>query len=207
MSNQYPQQQPGWGAPQQPGWGAPMPQPPKKSNAGKIIGFGCLGVIGLFVLLGIVAALVGGGDSGSDSKSATSQTSAPANTGKDEAKDEEEAPSKAKEEKAPVAITAKKTAFAKTILAQGSDYTSVLVTVTNNGSDTISVNPLYFAITDADGTKHTVELGVDEKQIGTVDLAPGENIAGTVTGKGAFTAKYVTYTDGFLGDSIRADVS
>lgn len=64
---QYPQQpQPGWGGPQQPGYGTPpfQPQPPKKSKAGKIVGFGCLGVVALFVLIGIVAAAIGGnGDS------------------------------------------------------------------------------------------------------------------------------------------------
>ncbi|WP_241563246.1 hypothetical protein [Streptomyces sp. E1N211] len=69
------------------------------------------------------------------------------------------------------------------------------------------MNPLYFTITDTDGTKHTVELGVDEEQIDTVDLAPGENISGTVTGKGTFTPKYVTYTDGLLGDPVRVNVS
>ncbi|MGW3034944.1 hypothetical protein ACWDCB_27500 [Streptomyces sp. NPDC001178] len=78
MSNQYPQQpqQPGWNGPQQPGqpqpwggpqqgWGAP-PQPPKKSSAGKIIGFGCLGFVAVLVLIGIIGAVAGGG---SDSKS------------------------------------------------------------------------------------------------------------------------------------------
>jgi hypothetical protein len=64
---QYPQQpQPGWGGPQQQGYGTPpfQPQPPKKSKAGKIVGFGCLGVVALFVLIGIVAAAGGGnGDS------------------------------------------------------------------------------------------------------------------------------------------------
>lgn len=65
---QYPQpQQPGWGGQQQPGYGAPQfqPQPPKKSNAGKIIGFGCLGVVALFVLIGIIAAVAGGGSDNS----------------------------------------------------------------------------------------------------------------------------------------------
>lgn len=65
------QQQPGFGPPQQPALGAPhqqptqwgAPPPPKKNRVGKILGFGCLGVVGLFVILAAIGAAVGGGDS------------------------------------------------------------------------------------------------------------------------------------------------
>ena len=60
------QPQPGWGSPQQPSYGTPpfQPQPPKKSKAGKIAGFGCLGVISVLVLIGSGATAGGGnGDS------------------------------------------------------------------------------------------------------------------------------------------------
>ncbi len=40
-----------------------------------------------------------------------------------------------------------------------------------------------------------------------MDLAPGENVSGTVTGKGPFTPQYVTFTDGILGDPIRVNAS
>jgi hypothetical protein len=73
MSNQYPQQpQPGWGG--QP-YGQPPfpPQPPKKAGAGKIIGIGCLGIIGLFVLVAIAGALAG---SGSGAKKSSSSNAA-----------------------------------------------------------------------------------------------------------------------------------
>ncbi|MFF4803427.1 DUF4352 domain-containing protein [Streptomyces sp. NPDC001351] len=78
MSNQNPQQpgwaqrpaQPGWtqpqqqwGAPQQPGWGAPPP--PKKSPVGKILGFGCLGIIGLTVVIAVIISVASSGGSGS----------------------------------------------------------------------------------------------------------------------------------------------
>lgn len=56
-------------------------------------------------------------------------------------------------------------------------------------------------------SKHTAELGVDEDQLDTVKLAPGKNVTGTITSKGTFKAKYVTYTDGLIGDSVRGDVS
>ncbi|MFB6558312.1 DUF4352 domain-containing protein [Streptomyces sp. NPDC056400] len=113
----------------------------------------------------------------------------------------------APEKKAAVVVAAKKAEFKKTILAQSNSYTSVSVTVTNNSSKPINVNPLYFAITDTNGTKHISELAVDENQIGTVELAPGENVTGAITGKGSWTPKSVTYTDGLIGDSVRADVS
>ena len=49
----------GWG----PGPAAGTQQPPKKSR-GRTFAIGCLGLVGLLVLLGIVAALAGGGDDG-----------------------------------------------------------------------------------------------------------------------------------------------
>ncbi|WP_275672748.1 FxLYD domain-containing protein [Streptomyces anulatus] len=69
MSQQYPQgQQPqGWGQ-QPPQWGG-QPPAPKKSNAGKVIGFGCLGAVALLVVLGAVGMALGGTDSGSDTGS------------------------------------------------------------------------------------------------------------------------------------------
>lgn len=72
MSNQppYPPQQPGWGNGQQP-YGQPpfQPQPPKKRSVGKVVGLGCLGIVGLFVIIGVLAAVIGGGSG--NSKSAT----------------------------------------------------------------------------------------------------------------------------------------
>ncbi|MFB8210604.1 hypothetical protein [Streptomyces sp. NPDC056010] len=63
MPNQQPQQ-PGWDQQlTQPGRG-PQPPAPNK-NTGKIIGLGCLGVIVLFVLIGIIAAIA---TSGADKK-------------------------------------------------------------------------------------------------------------------------------------------
>ncbi|MFD9256913.1 DUF4352 domain-containing protein [Streptomyces sp. NPDC059538] len=193
MSQQFPpgQTQPGF----------PPPPHPKKNSAGKIIGFGCLGIVGLFVILAIAGALIGGGkeDKATKEPAAPAASSAPAKA--PDAKPAEP------EKKAAVAVVAKKAEFKKTVLAQGDGYTSVAVTVTNNSSKPINVNPLYFAITDTNGTKHNAELGVDKDQIGTVELAPGENVTGAITGKGSWTPKSVTYTDGLIGDSVRADVS
>ncbi|MFF9161688.1 DUF4352 domain-containing protein [Streptomyces longwoodensis] len=203
MNNQYPHHP---HDPNQPTWPpegyGPAPQPPKKTNVGKIVGLGCAGVIGLAVLIGVIGLAVGGdGD-----KDDTTRNSAPP-TVPDTGRTADDPPEQDAKSKQAVTLKARTTAFSKSILATDGDYTSVLVTLTNNSDKPLDVNPLYFTITDSNGTKHTTELAVDEKQIATVELAPGENISGTVTGKNTFTPRYVTYTNGFLGDSYRAEVS
>ncbi|WP_431039908.1 DUF4352 domain-containing protein [Streptomyces sp. P9-1] len=196
----YPQPS-GYGFP-----GSPPPPPAKKRRFLRFAGFGCAGVLGLVV---VIAALSASGDDSGDGGNTAADASVSASAGAKENGTKESSPKEkeAQEGGGPVKVTAERAEFSKSILADGSDYTSVRVTVVNDGDDEVSVNPLYFTITDTDGTKHTAELGVDEEQIDTVDLAPGENVSGTVTGKGTFTPKYVTYTDGLLGDPMRADVS
>ena len=202
MSQHYPNQpqQPDWG-PQPPTWGPP---PPPRRSTGKIVALTIGGVLALLLVIGIIGAAADNG-SGSDDKPTTVTASSPA--ADKPAKQKDTAAEPEPEPDAPVKVTAKETAFAKSILADSNGYTSVKVTVTNNSDDEISVNPLYFAITDTDGGKHTSELGMDENQIGTVKLAPGENVTGVVTGKGKFDAKYVTFTDGLFGEALRANVS
>ncbi|MEU5251106.1 DUF4352 domain-containing protein [Streptomyces longwoodensis] len=204
MNQQHPHHphdpnQPTW----PPGGDGPPPQPPKKTTVGKVIGLGCAGVIGLVVLIGVIA-VAGGGDGDKDDRTTSSAPATVPDAGR--TADDLPEPDDAKAESS-VTLKARKTSFSKSILASDAAYTSVLVTLTNNGDEPLDVNPLFFSITDTDGTKHTHELAVDEQQIDTVTLAPGENISGTVTGKATFTPKYVTFTNGFLGDSYRANVS
>ncbi|MFE2969886.1 hypothetical protein ACFXKC_40715 [Streptomyces sp. NPDC059340] len=91
MSQQYPQQpgqpqqQPQWGAPPQRQWGAPPPQPPKKRSVGKVVGLGCLGIIGLFVVIAIIGAVASSGGS-KTSSSGTSNTAAAHNSSGSKAK-------------------------------------------------------------------------------------------------------------------------
>ncbi|MFG2334304.1 DUF4352 domain-containing protein [Streptomyces sp. NPDC048604] len=166
--------------------------------------------MGVRVLLGLLRVIVialftydgGTSDDKAHRPAPTSAAEQPA------AKPSAKAP--AKEEPAsdsPVKVTATKTKFAKSILAGDEAYTSVKVTITNNGDETVDVNPLYFTITDTNGTKRTHELAADENQLDAVKLAPGENVSGVVTGKGAFTADYVTFTPGLFGDPVRVKVS
>ncbi|AYF77798.1 DUF4352 domain-containing protein [Nocardia yunnanensis] len=105
-----------------------------------------------------------------------------------------------------VQLSATPTAFTAGVLDDGSAYTSVLVTVTNNSKDkVVSVNPLYFSITDTAGNKHTAELGVEQNEIAMVDLQPGEKVTGAVAAKGTFTAKTVVFDN--MTDQVRAEVS
>lgn len=202
---------PGWGPPPgQPYPGGPYgPPPPKKGlGVGTVLGiiFGVI-VLGLILLFVLVALLTNGDSTTTDKPRAGQKTTAPGKTAPPTSK----APATKKPAPAPAAgpvqVTAKKTAFAPTILHREGDYTSVKVTVTNNGDETISVNPLYFSVTDSGGEKHGATLGMDEGQIDTVDLAPGEKVTGTITGKGAWTPAFVTFTEGLIGDAVRVAVT
>ncbi|URN13458.1 DUF4352 domain-containing protein [Streptomyces radiopugnans] len=154
----------------------------------------------------IVAALGAGGDENAGKPPASS---APKEPGGEEGKGKgEEKPREEPEEEAPapIRITAETTDFRPTILTNGEEHTSVLVTVVNNSAEKVDVNPLYFDVTAADGSKYDVELAADERQIDTVELAKGEKVTGTVTVKGKIEPKTVTFTNGLFGDSVRADV-
>ncbi|MFE3764659.1 DUF4352 domain-containing protein [Streptomyces sp. NPDC059104] len=211
MSNPYPGQTP------PPPYGYPVPpQPPKKNNVGKIIGIGCGGLIGLSLLLAACGAIIGGTDAvkkgaKEGAKAVSSVPAAPAVSapaaapqGSAPAASETSAPKPAA--KQDVELTATPADFNASILAQGDDYTSVQVTVANNGDKEISVNILYFEVTAADGTRKTAELGAAGDQIDTVTLAKGEKVTGAVTVKGKITAKTVYFKNGLLGKSYSTSV-
>ncbi|WP_329622935.1 DUF4352 domain-containing protein [Streptomyces sp. NBC_01255] len=203
---------PGWGPPPgQPypgGPGGPYgPPPPKKGlGVGAILGiiFGVI-VLGLVLLIVLVALLSGGDSTTTDKPRAGQKTSAPATAAppsKAPAKEEEQEPAV----DGAVKVVASKATFTPSVLHSSGAYTSVKVTITNTGSEKLSVNPLYFSLTDSSGEKHVATLGMDEGQIGTTDLAPGEKITGTITGEGSWTPAYVTFTEGLIGDSHRVAV-
>ncbi|MGW4517284.1 hypothetical protein ACWEO4_36120 [Streptomyces sp. NPDC004393] len=73
MNQQHPHQ-PRWATPEQPGW-VPPQQPPRKRSAGKIVGFGCLGIVGLFVLSAVVAGIAGGKTSNASSTTSPTKPS------------------------------------------------------------------------------------------------------------------------------------
>lgn len=109
MSQQYPQQQPGWG---------PPPQPPKKTNTGKIIGLGCAGVFALVIIIGILGVALGGGsnDNSSDSTVTADNTPKAEPTAETPAKDtpEEKTPTKSQADQFKDCVTKNGTAAEKT---------------------------------------------------------------------------------------------
>jgi hypothetical protein len=107
---------------------------------------------------------------------------------------------KPKTKRLPVALSAVPAKFKPSVLADGDDYTSIKVTVVNNTKDMLSINLLYFGITDSKSIKHDTSdaLFASEELIDTVKLAPGEKAVGIVTAKGRFTPRSVSFTkDGF----------
>jgi hypothetical protein len=145
MPPQWAAQQPGYGYPQGqpapqhaqqppqspfPGQGPAPYQPPqapkKKSPAGKIAGFGCLGVVALFVIIGIAVAAGGGSDDSSTTNdSSASAPEKPAPDAKDKpAAEPKKGLSQADQFKAFVAkngTPAEKTAVKHVIKVQGAD--------------------------------------------------------------------------------------
>lgn len=105
----------------------------------------------------------------------------------------------------PVTMTAEVVAYQPGPLDdEGEDYTSVRVTVRNEGDGEVAVNPLFFSAVDTDGGKHGVELLAGAEQIDTVDLAPGQSVSGVVTFEGDLDLNYVTFEPWAQGEVARA---
>ncbi|MFA1538543.1 DUF4352 domain-containing protein [Actinomadura monticuli] len=107
----------------------------------------------------------------------------------------------------PVKLSVKKTTFHAGALAEGDNYTSVRVTVTNRTGKVLDINPLFFAITDTSGTRHEADaLGADDREIDTTKLQPNEKATGTVTSSGTYTPSKVTFTKDGFGTAYVAEV-
>lgn len=193
--------------PQQPFQPQPpyQPMPPRQGmSTGKKFGLGCGAFLLLLFLMGGCAAVLSSGSDGSGaSRDTSAQNEETAEAEVDEAAEEEPAADE------PVVLTAEVADFIPSILHDGGDYTSVHVTIENNGDEAIDVNPLYFAIVADDGTKKdtTSALGMSESQIDTVTLDPGQRAEGVVTAEGAFTPASVEFEETLgLGVTVTADV-
>jgi hypothetical protein len=142
----------------------------------------------------------------------TTLTVAGCNTSTDPTPVQAASPNKAgaaKKKATPIKLAAKRASAAKSILSDGGALSCVRVTVTNRSKKNLEVNPLYFSITDTNGTKHDVSdaLADYDGQIDTTTLAPGENAKGMVCGKGKFTPKVLAMTNELLSEAARAEVS
>lgn len=93
MTYQQPPSQPGQQPPNH--YGMYAPPPPKKMSTGAKLGIGCGGAFGALVLLGIIGAALGGGDSGTPAEKPAKAAAAPA---PERAKDKA-APAEAKPDK------------------------------------------------------------------------------------------------------------
>lgn len=175
------------GMPQAPGaW--PWPPPPVKPgmSTGAKVGIGCGAIVGALVLMSGCAAILSAGSGNGTGGERQTRATAPS------------AATKENNETPPVTLTAEKAVFKPTSLHDGSDYTSVQVTVVNNSDDTVSVNPLYFEVTDSDGVKHSAEIFGADDNLQAVKLYKGEKVTGTVTFKGKITpAKVYFRKNGF----------
>ncbi|BCK72614.1 hypothetical protein Srufu_065670 [Streptomyces libani subsp. rufus] len=94
MTYQQPPSQSGQQSPNPYGMYAP---PPKKMSTGAKVGIGCGGAFGALVLLGVIGAAIGGGDSGTPAEKPAKAAAAPA----PERAKEKAAPADAKPEKKP----------------------------------------------------------------------------------------------------------
>ncbi|WP_185899840.1 hypothetical protein [Streptomyces sp. WAC07061] len=205
---------PPYGQQPPPPYGYPAPPPqPQKSNAGKIIGFGCGGIVLLsLVLFACGAVFTGAAKSGAKKDTpitvptAPGGSSAPNAAPMQPAPGNSDAPAGTADKNADVTLTASPTPFKPSVLAQSGDYTSVQVTIVNNSAKQVDVNVFYFEVTGDDGTRRQIELAAAEDQIDTVKLAKGEKATGTITVKGKITAKTVTFRNGFVGKSYTAPV-
>jgi hypothetical protein len=107
----------------------------------------------------------------------------------------------------PIKLTAKKTAFSPSVLNGGGDFSCAKVTITNQTTENVDVNPLDFSITGTDKVRHDPfsGFGEHEEELGAVTLAPEEKATGAVCAEGDFTPAIVSFDPAFA-EGARAEV-
>ncbi|MEV2278634.1 DUF4352 domain-containing protein [Nocardiopsis sp. NPDC049922] len=180
---------PGWATPQFGGYGPP---PPKPTPWGKIIGIGCGILLLLLLLLGGCTALLlvaAGGDGFAPDRPEVGE---PEETPADEAVTEE--------------ITARVVEFEPSPLYIEGEFTSVEVSVTNDGEDDIDINPLYFTVVDTEGVEHEVAIAMDDNELDVQEVSPGETATGTITVRGDVQVEHIVF-DPFYHGPVEVPVS
>jgi hypothetical protein len=107
----------------------------------------------------------------------------------------------------PIKLSATKTAFSPSVLNSGGDFSCAKVTITNQTSGNVDVNPLDFSITGTDKVRHDPFSGFGEhrEELGAVTLAPEEKATGAVCAEGDFTPAIVAFDPAFA-EGARAEV-
>jgi hypothetical protein len=192
------QQPPGqpYGQPTQQGqgWGqhpATAPQQPQKRSRGRQFAIGCLGVVGLLFLLGIIAALAGGGDNGGSQTATEAPSETTARPRTTEAPAEQAASIGTPVRDGKFEFTVSKVDCGKTRLgdtnfgkdAQG-QFCTVNVKVENIGREaqTLDASSQYLYGTggqryDAD-TEAALYLGANQTRTFLEDINPGNSVNG-----------------------------
>lgn len=172
--------------PQMP-YGPPPPQPPKPgmSTGAKVglgVGLGCgIPILLLIMLVGCAAFL------SSPSSEGTSSSTPAAVEATEEAEevaveDEEPAEEAAVEETSDIVLTATHAGTAGDIV-DDTVYTVLDITVENNSSDDLEVNPIYFSVILTDGTvvnDWADAIFADIDSIDAVTLSPGQRVEGQI---------------------------
>lgn len=108
----------------------------------------------------------------------------------------------------PIVLTGKLIKCKPSILYKAKADTQLVgiaVTIKNNGTDEVNINPLYFQLIDGDGFVYRAELASCDGQIDTTKLSPGTAIRGELgfeIPKGAKPASLKMATDPFEQNSV-----
>lgn len=186
---------------------------------GKIIGFGCLGIIVVFFGLAVLGSMMNGSKSPTNTSS-TSSTAANSSTAPSTSTAPAPAPASTTKSAYGVGDTIKLSDREIVITSVDKDYSSgnqfdkprssdnsyVLIDVafTNTGNKEISVNPYNFKLEDETGTQRDVTFAVADGPLESVSLSAG----GKTSGKIAFEAKKdsatlkLIYSPGLFSDDI-----
>ncbi|MCX4429586.1 hypothetical protein [Streptomyces mirabilis] len=177
------QQHPQPGQPQQP-FPSHAPEPPKKSKTKTYAGAGCLGVVGILVLGGVISAAGGGtsGDTADNPAAAPSHTSNGAKTA---------APHSAAKKQTPQTVTYVVTGTSGADVQYGPAGSSAQGKVPMNVTKPLD-NPQYYSITaQLQGAGHvTCRLKVNGKVISQSTASGGYNIASCEISKDIFSGKW-----------------
>jgi hypothetical protein len=175
---------------------APSPAAPaapakKKGGFMRFMGLGCLGLVGLFVLLLVIGNLAGGGSRASATPQAGQEVSGggaaapggaapaqPAAGGRVAAVGQ-------RVESGGIAITVNSVSRAQSLgqflrAAEGKTYVVADVTLESPGRDTSPYNPIYFKVRASDGIEYTSTVIGDDRSLKSGELARGDRVRGTV---------------------------